>query len=382
MKRDFSNLITLLLVSLILTAGILLPNLIYPELDPFMEQITQLSVSAEPDSYVFQELVRLYPWDIYDPRDTSPLSDEDRQLLISRGVPELILADLAKRGLVVGSRELEYQERLLSSFVYLSPQDAADKDCYVLVDCDINYDGINDLRCAVDLEGDIVSFDILNVAFSKLVIDPPEVPDVPGNKPTDGLDAEPSTDPGDESQPDDQNDGLSEGSIDTQDSPQNENGQSTTNADDPATSSIDQDDVPITSDTSTTEKPFINLPPISSSIDRQPLDEYLAIWSFAYSITKDAGSANQLRLATFFRQIDLSFCYQYQYSFETYLWDSHGLSYPKDTASYNSNLRLEQQTYTYLNYWPYTNFTLYVYDLPSEVRVILFINDRTGDCMG
>jgi hypothetical protein len=67
----------------------------------------------------------------------------------------------------------EYQARVINSFAYLDPQDSDEPGCFVLIDADIDSDGQADLRCAVDLEGDIISLLFVSDLWDSVKIEAP-----------------------------------------------------------------------------------------------------------------------------------------------------------------------------------------------------------------
>ena len=378
MKKDFSNYFTLLLTSLIIAAGIILPSLIYPLLDPFLGQTSQLEVPADSESsHVLDELFPLYPWNVYDIRDTAPLTYGDRQFLQERGVPDYLLTMLTIRSMPID--ESAYYEHILSSFTYLIPLNEMYPPCYVLVGCDIDQDGRPDIQCAVDLEGDIIDFQILNPQWAV-------------------IDLSFLMEPEDETKTDDtQSDGGTLGS-EAIDAGEGTNADVTAGSDSTATT---EPPIPVTNDPATPitdpnnqtgDKPAglepdddtgqedstpIQLPPITGSqIDLQPAEEDLAIWTFTFATTMEANRISQGFLARSFNQIDLYYCSRYTYSFQTFLVAKSGQIPEQDNLVYVNPLRMNPQSYSDVNN------ILIVYDLRASTRIILYVDARTGNCLG
>ena len=349
MRRNRSNQLTVILSLLILFSGIVLPNLIYPMLDPFMEQITLLEVSAEGGSgIVFSGPPSLYPMDHYDTSNTRPLNSEERQLLISLGITDLLLSMMQSRNMQIEGMEQVFADRLLAAFEYLETNRDKDPPCFVIYACDIDMDGTDDLQCAVNLRGTLIFFLVLDEQWSKVVI--------PDDLASDDQPEEP-VDPPTEETPD-----LSTTSPD---------GQSEISVPDSSDDLLTADgDTELPDDTG---NQVSILPP-----DRLPLTEHYAIWAFSYNLTQEAFEANQNYLADSFRYIDLNFSHNYRYSFESLLMMQNGQNPKDDDIVYDSSYVLNPQIYSYDAY----NYILYVYDLEDATRIIFYIDANSSACMG
>ena len=355
MSSRQSNLATLAFTALILLAGVLLPNFIYPLLDPYMNQVTELRAPSAGDSLLFPNPVTLYPWDIYDPRDTTPLTTTDRQLLASRGVADFLLASLADRGMPIDGHEAEYRARLLESFVVLVPANGSDP-CFVLPEIDLDSDDTPDLQCAVSTEGDIIHLLFLDPAWSLVTLQPSPgdfTEDKTGN-PADG-----QTDSAGQ---------ANGGNAAANQAATESNGQ----AANPAEANPDQQDV---LDVATGDEPGDEL--VSNpAIDRQPPESDLAIWYSVYAVTVESESLNQEQLSEVFHRIDQHYGSIYGYSFKDWLNINSGLPPDKNPDIPDSSFRLQPVVWNYE-----IGNSLTIFDLPGGARVILYINDK-GNCMG
>jgi hypothetical protein len=330
-KRDWSNLITMALTTVILVSGIALPNLIYPRLDNYRGQVRQLQNSDT--GIILGGLPSLYPWSLYDIGSTRPISVEERQRLMSKEVAETLLGIINDCGMPTGDHEELYRSRLLNSFRYLVSSEESESPCFVMPACDIDLDGVADLRCATSLSGEIISCLILNNRWTKMHLLPDD-------------------------QTDENNGQIPDSGSDTDNS--SENG--------------------LDSNTSSEEKPG-SISPFPPTFGREPTQEHHAIWSFSYSISRHANFSGQNLLADSFERIDLGFCYNYHYSFENLLRVQNGLS-PKpdspelETVYGNSNLNLTPQE------WPYDQYVLYIYAFDDGGIMIIYISAESRDFVG
>jgi len=344
MKRNWSNLVTLALAVVVLLSGIILPNMIYPLLDPFMEQITLLEVPSDSESsLVFSGPPSLYPMNLYNPENTRPINPEEEQLLTSLRIMDFLLSLMSRRGMPVLGMEAVYSDRLLSSFEYLETNSDKYLPCFVMNGCDIDNDGKVDLQCAVNQRGIVIFYLILNEQWSKVIITLENTNNQPPASDTDGLDAPTSNQGPTGLAPDSQNDNEP----------------------------LDSDP-----DNTTTSPPVQS--PNSIVSDRMPIAEHYAIWSFSYAVNIEALKINQIYLAKSFRQVDLNFCHNYRYSFDTLLLIQNGIIPEVDNTVYDSSMILNPQIYSYDKY----NYVLYVYDLIDSTRLIFYIDALSQDCMG
>jgi hypothetical protein len=155
-----NNILTVLLAALIVLAGFASPNLLYPVLDPYHDDIVTLSSDTGPmlELHVFDEPVSLYPWNLYDPASVRTITSVERDMLRLRNVPHFLLQVAEGFGLDIKWDDLSQLESYIAnSFVYMNTDAQNESGCYLLPELDINNDGIIDLRCAADVDGNIIS---------------------------------------------------------------------------------------------------------------------------------------------------------------------------------------------------------------------------------
>jgi len=394
MKRGWSNLLTLLLASLILIAGFILPSIIYPWLDPFMGNVTRLEAPAE--SFDDVELPPNYPWDIYDASEKRPLTSAEQALLLDKNVPDFLIKAMGDRGMPTEDYYFEYYERILVSFLLMSSESEDNPSCFVLSDFDLDLDGRADFKCAASLDGDLIHFLILNNRWSELDIQLAPDDTEEDTSPNGSSEQPPDADEAKEGEADEdksgegvEGDGLGdegvggdaaggeggEGGADGEGGAGGEVAQGPTapgavtpGADLVTDGDPDDDDDP--SGTAIGEGPLgtpSNLRPLLPE-DRQ-------IWYFAFAISQEASMGRQTALINSFRQIDMSFRYVYQQSFENYLREANGLqSIPDETVYTGERLNPVE--------WKWVDYTLKIFDLPQGSRIIFYIDPRSGACMG
>ena len=354
MIRKRSNLITLALATVIVLTGILLPNMIYPMLDPFMEQITLLEVSGEGDTgIVFSGPPSLYPLDLYSASDKRQLDNEELQQLRVLGITDFLLGLMADRGMPVEGFEQQYSERLLAAFEYMNPQNDKDPPCFFIYSCDIDADNVPDLHCAVNTQGRVIMFLVLNDQWSEIKVSTMIGFDEPVVDPDSQGDLEDTSDGAvDETNAADNNQNEADGDADN-------DGQNTNDAQENGTGTIDL--------------PIDLLPG-----DRVPISEHYAIWSVSYSLIHQKALTGQEFLTDNFNLIDMNFSYNYRYSFEALVRAQSGLLPNAEEALPDSSYSLNPQIYAYDTY----NYVLYVYDLADNTRIIFYIDSHSLDCVG
>ncbi|MCL2632115.1 MAG: hypothetical protein FWD45_03375 [Coriobacteriia bacterium] len=353
MKRQLHNLITILLTVAILTAGVVLPNLIYPMLDPYMEQIAILESSSEGDTgVIFSGPPPLYPMNLYDAENARPLSYDEQQYLRYIGITGFLLDMMQGRGMPIEGFDVEYSDRLLASFEYMETASESDLPFYVINGCDIDGDGQEDLQCAVSLRGVLIYCLILDDQWAKVVL----------TNEADAGDINPN-DPGENEVPDDGT-GVADNTADT---PGNADQGDEANQ----TGETGEEGILDGSDQQTTP-PWL--------IERMPTDDHYAIWSVSFFIMQETEGSSQTYLARSFDRIDQYFRYTYRYSFQALLAAQTGVSPKPEDMELSSNMNLNPQTYTYA--YDRYNYVLYVYDLEDNTRIIFYIAANSNDCMG
>jgi len=88
-RTVLSNAVTLVVSAAIIYGGFMTPTLLAPFMDPYRNETVLLS-EAEGDSlaqHVFRQPVVLYPWDDYAEENCRPLSPTERDLLVRNNVP-------------------------------------------------------------------------------------------------------------------------------------------------------------------------------------------------------------------------------------------------------------------------------------------------------
>jgi hypothetical protein len=357
MIRKRSNLITLALATIIVLTGMLLPNMIYPMLDPFMEQITLLEVSGEGDTgIVFSGPPSLYPLDLYSTSDKRQLETEELHQLRTMGITDFLLGLMADRGMPIEGFEQQYGERLLTAFEYMSPQNDKDPPCFFIYACDIDADNVPDLHCAVNTQGRVIMFLVLNDQWSEIKVS--ALVDL----------NEPVIDQNNQGSPEEAPLGAINGMNDANNN-QNDQAEAVGEPDNNTDGTGNAGEA----GGGTVDLPIDLLPG-----DRVPISEHYAIWSVSYSLIHQKAFAGQEFLTDSFNLIDLNFSYNYRYSFDTLVRAQSGLLPNTEESLPDSSYSLSPQIYTYDTY----NYVLYVYDLAYNTRIIFYIDSHSLDCVG
>jgi hypothetical protein len=360
-----SNLLTLLFTGIIIAGGFLLPTLLYPYLDFYLNETVQLAHPSEDTiaEHVFAEPVPLYPWNLYDANLLTPLAATERNLLEEKGIPGFLVATLRDYGMQIEEDDGSYRAQIINSFNYLDPESDAETGCFVLYDTDINADGQNDLRCAVNLSGNIISLVLLDDQWDSLRIEGPigVVAEQPDDTLTTG---EPPAGPDDGSE---EGQGTEGTTTEGQDTEGPETGNPNTgdpNAEDP-NAGEDDDNQGIIENPNANGRPS---PPINL-----PLEADQNLWSFAYTISREARLINQQGLFSAFRQLELNYDYRYGYPFTTLL--------PIKPAE-PENLPESDPAMLIPTVYTARDYRLYIYDLRDGERLVLYLNPLTLRCMG
>jgi hypothetical protein len=371
-----SNLVTLLVTGIIIAIGFLLPTLLYPYLDFFLNETVQLArPSRDPIAeHVFPEPVPLYPWNLYDASLLEPLSSSERNTLEDRGIPGFLVATLRDYGLRLEDEDGSYYTRILNSFSFLNPADSAEPGCFVLYDTDLDLDGINDFRCAIDTSGNIISLIFVNDRLDTLQIEAPigvatvddikddDTPETTtgNNGDENGLNTNPNetetTSPNSEGKdPAGQNNPEQDNGTDSP-------GQDTT---DSKNTTGDQDEDP--------DKDPNNETPPTPPVTPLPLDEDRYLWSYVYAISREARLINQQNLFSAFRQLEMNYESRYNYPFTMLL--------PIQPAEPESFPDVEFSILT-PTVFATRDYLLYIYDQPDGKRLILYLDSKTMHCRG
>jgi hypothetical protein len=367
-----SNVLTLLIAIVIIAGGYLLPTLLYPRMDQYHEQTLMLRdpTSDAITTYLFDEPVSLYPWNFYHPEDCRSLVLAERSLLVDRDVPTFLLASLVDRGLVLPldengapdeSARKAYREALVEGFQYLYVDSANSPNCYVLVDADVDADGVADLSCAVDQDGSIISLLFLSPQWSTVALSADDYP-------------APETANTDAPQPD---------APETPDAPDaSENTSTDAATEDAEENSSDTPDTP-------------DAPTGPAKIENPPMDEDEQLWSFAYATMHEAETYQQSELASAFTVLNDNYESRYGYSYRLYLLFQGGgsaeiggvggIEDPGEAGDLNGSdvdaAKTELFPLTPTVFATAENL-LYIYDLSEGVRVIIYLDPVTKHCVG
>jgi hypothetical protein len=353
-----SNLLTLLFAGIIIVSGFLLPTLLYPYLDPYRNDTVQLARPSENaiSEHIFEEPVTLYPWNLYEEELLRSLSSSERELLEARGIPSFIAATLRDHGLQTDLDESSYHTQIINSFRYLEPRNELEPGCFVLVDADIDADGQADLRCAVDPTGNIISLLLVWEQWDSARIEAPigvavaplENDDTAGESTTETPDTENAVE------------GETEGeTVETEG--ESAEGEAT----EAEGAETETESAPNGTDVATETTQTI--------IEYRPVEEDQYLWAFSYVISREAKAVNQQELFSAFRQLELNYEYRYGYPFTMLL--------PAQPAEPEE---LPEIAYTALTPTIFAtgDYLLYIYDLPDNERLVLYLNPDTLHCRG
>jgi hypothetical protein len=382
-----SNLLTLLISGVIIAGGFLLPTLLYPYLNRYINETVQLTHPSEETiaGHVFEEPVTLYPWDLYDENLLRPLTGAERSLLEEKGVPDFLISILRDHGMEVNAEtdESGYRTNIINSFRFLEPRDSADRSCFVLADTDINADGQADLRCAVNLEGNIISLLFASREWDTVHVKTPiGVPFLmPDDEQTEGEQSEgeeledattetETTDPTEGSDAGETNADIGPGEEGSTEGAPGEGDEETTGEDGTETTET-PGNTGAADATDATQDGEGTL--AQSKVEHPPVEEDQYLWSFAYTASREAKVIGQEDLFLAFRQLELVYEYRYGYSYTMLL--------PVLPAEPELLPDIE-----YLSLTPRVfateEYLLYIYDLPNGERLILYLDPTSLRCMG
>jgi hypothetical protein len=350
-----SNLLTLFFAGLIILSGFLLPTLFFPSIDVQQGEIFRLD--PPPDTTlakrVFEDPVSLYPWNVYDEQRLRPLTASEEDLLISRGIPDFLLATLRDYGWKAEEDLSSYRNAVTGSFRYLDPSSSMEQGCFVLVDADIDLDGQKDLTCAVDQQGNVIEVLFLGDDWDPIQIDAPV--------------GQPITAP---ITPDE---GEADGTVESD------------GTDDPTALLFGQEegDAPSEGDTPPSQNPGDpnkqgvgptgGVGPNQEDLSHRPIDEERNLWSFAYVISREAHVINQQSLYFAFRQLELNYENRYGYAYTAL--------FPIPSEEIEELPAVEYVTLTAIDFVAQDSI-LYIYNLSSDERLILYLDPTTMHCKG
>jgi hypothetical protein len=351
-----SNLLTLLLAGIIVAIGIVLPTVLYPYLDVYRGAVVHLEHPSDSTlaGHVFEEPVTLYPWNLYDEQNIRPLTNTEEELLESRGIPDFLFASLSDRGWQPEEDLGNYRSRIISSFSYLDPPSTTESGFFVLVEADITADGLADINCAVDLQGNLISLVFLTTEWDEIKLESPIGLAVSG----------PKVEPPAETPPE-----TSEGTGTTP--PTN-----TPATDTPATAATPPEgpeatqNLPGAADLTAADA---EEPANKYDTSHVPIDEDNNLWSFAYATARDAYSINQMDLFFAFRQLELTYENRYSYPYYALL--------PLQSEEVEILPEVDSATLT-PTFFATGDSLLYIYDLSNGERLILFLDPVSLHCRG
>ncbi|MDR1185027.1 MAG: hypothetical protein LBK67_09555 [Coriobacteriales bacterium] len=357
-----SNLMTVLLTGVIIAGGFLVPTLLYPYLDLYLNETIQIDrpSSGTVSDRAFKQPITLYPWNLYEEDRLRLLTTMERNLLEERGVPGFLVATLRDHGLEMKLDEESYRTQIIISFRFLDPQDSAEQGCFVLIDADVDADERADLRCAVNLDGDIISLLFSSRQWDTVQIEAPI-----------GM---PITTPGDEQTPaEGEATGENPATIGTEG---NEGAGTDTNAGGTTSTGTEgKEDTDDSKDTTTTDAgtPETDETPTPAIVEHLPVEEDQYLWSFAYATSREANMIGQRELFSAFRQLELIYEYRYGYPFTAQL-----------PVRPTEPEELPEIDYISLTPTPFATeeYLLYIYDLPNGERLVLYLNPTSLRCMG
>ncbi|MDR0308643.1 MAG: hypothetical protein LBH87_01780 [Coriobacteriales bacterium] len=383
MRKHWGNILTIVLTVIILAAGTILPTQLYPLIGQYENKVVGLEAptGSEESQDVFDEPVHLYPWDQYDSNNVRPLTTAEQSLINDHKVLDYLLAVLENRGFDIQANP-RYRDDLLSSFVYLQIVSDTVQSCLVLMDKDLDRDGVADLRCAVDLQGNVISLLILNPGYQKVNLAlPPSATDT-NSKTTDsqgsdsqGTVADSSTQDANSSISANSQSESTETNSNASDSGQTGTGAGTGTGTGTSEDISAQNATDSVQNSTSSDQPESNA---NATINPHylPVNENMSLWAFVHTTTQEVDQNNQAILYDHFRTIDTSFQKQYGYSFIGLLKIQSGfVPSPEELAPING-VEIVPQIFT-------TNeYRLFIYDLPSSIRVILYLDVSTKECAG
>ena len=381
-RSYLSTAFTVLLAATIIVAGFAAPSALSTTIDSEYDKVVVLASSEDDDvfSHVFEEPVSLYPWNLYNASDTFDITYAEHNVLVEQNVPGFLITTMSEYGMSavqtqpssVNSTYILYDsESLVNAFRFLLTNTETSQGCYVIYSLDINKDGVADLRCAVDQNGNIISLLFLSNPWVS-VEGSSFFPESTGE--ASGADAEPSslTDAA-----------TADGSVEAIE----------------AQDSLAEDGTP--AEEAKTERP----PGISGSatagdspyalslnnLERMPVGEELALWSYVHLIALSAAEAGQHKLAETAGFLDAGFTERYAHFNSANQAQPHeaepSITQPpigqtSPSQSPTAQPTISQPLLPTPTIFATEQYALYIYDLPTDVRFILYYDPTNTRCVG
>ncbi|MDR1713332.1 MAG: hypothetical protein LBR39_04170 [Coriobacteriales bacterium] len=402
-RRDLlSNLATLLLTLVIISGGLLIPSLFYPQLDTYRNQTVMLASTDSPDTsaHIFKEPVVLYPWNLYDANPHRSLTSSQQDLLNSNGIPDFLLAALRDRGMPMPDDLGYYRLTIINGFQFLEVEADARQNCLVLVDADVDADGTADLNCAVDMSGNIISLLFLTDAWGSVNL---QAVSQYITAPAGGASGASATE-SEGSGPSAAGDGQGDEQVDGTTPDSGAGDEAAATGGDGGGDGGEGNNAEQGAET-------LNPADILSLNEPLPVDEDLQIWSFAYATSMEATAFDQRILANCFAQLDASYAARYGYAFQQLLPQPAAVEGEQGEQSEQgeqeatadaqaaggdveagSDALLEpdgsgsvptaEPVVLTPTVFATEDFLLYIYDLPSGVRLVLYLDPNNLHCLG
>lgn len=329
-RRNLRNaIITAVLAAAIIIGGFFAPSIFYAVYGSERGVVVELADSSEDNvsQHVFDEPVSLYPWNLYDANNTSALSYSDRAFLSERGVHNFVITAMTAYGMDIQTLQPALEqpaydyvsELLIDSFSLLHTNAEAGQSCFVIYGLDVNGDGINDIRCAVDQSGALISL---------LFLSEPWAAAEDTSQSTD-----PATDPGTTAPPADP-------------------------AAEPDATTSEEDE--------TTISPYaLNL----EGVEHTASGEWLSIWSYVHLIALSAAENGQTQLRDAASTLDTGF-------YERYVGPTTPVEGEEATEEDTEPYLPDAIVFAEVEH------ALYIYDLPNGMRFILYYDTDTSRCVG
>ena len=358
-----SGIITLLLTAVIITGGLGLPTMLNPLLDTYSNRLVPLDGSAvDMTGHLFDELVALYPWDIYDETPARTLTSYEMLTLEQSGIADLLLNIMELRGIQLEGDLSDQQERILSEFRCLEPTDASQIGCFVLVDSDIDMDGLPDVRAAVDFSGKIISMLFFSDTWPALALSDPIIV---------------VTDDSQELLDDDDKIDEITGAEGTDVLAANGDGTATNTG---AATGIDagpeagvEAGAEAGLETGLEAGGVGDITSPATQVDYRPLQEEESIWLFSYVMSRQALNVGQMDVFSTFRQLELSHEARFGYPFINLIVPDTGIEENLPDIELLDFSTDDLTTGSYL---------LRVFDFSNRTRLVLYINPGTQACDG
>lgn len=369
-----SGIITLLLTAVIIAGGFGLPTMLNPFLDTYSNQLVSLDGSAvNMTGHLFEELVALYPWDIYEDTPARSLTSYELNTLEQSGFANLLLDIMELRGIQLEDDLGEYQNRILGEFRCLEPTDPSQLGCFVLVDSDIDLDGFPDVRAAVDFSGKIISLLFFSDTWPPLALSEPII--VATEEPSELLDGGEKTD--ELTSPEETDTPAAAGTVA---GPNTNIAAATNGAGEPAgdaggaggTGGTGGGDGAGGTGGGDTGGANVTEPP-ATQVDFRPLQEEENIWLFSYVMSREALVVGQMDVFSAFRQLELSHEARFGYPFINLIAPDSGIIENLPPIELLDLSTDDLTTGTYL---------LRVFDFSDRTRLVLYINPSTQACEG